>query len=231
MSALDLGDVAAFGFIDPPDSRAIRDGVELLRELGALDPSQAEASKRLTPLGRQLAQLPVDPRLARMVIEGHRNGCAHEVLVIAAALAIQDPRERPLEHQQAADEAHRRFADPRSDFLTYLNLWDHLRSQRDELSSSAFRRMCKREFLNYPRLREWQDLVAQLRAMAKPLGVTLSDPLERDEAAAQRIHTSLLAGLLRIGLHSRTAATISARAARSSHCGRVRHWRRNRRGG
>jgi ATP-dependent helicase HrpA len=196
MNALGLGDVAAFPFLEAPDQRAVRDGVELLRELGAIDPQQADPRKRLTPLGRQLAQLPVDPRLARMVVEADRNGCTREVMVIAAALSIQDPRERPLEHQQAADEAHRRFADPRSDFLSCLNLWDHLREQRDELSSSAFRRMCKREFLNYLRLREWQDLVAQLRQLAKPLGVTLGDPLERDDAAAQRIHTSLLAGLL-----------------------------------
>jgi ATP-dependent helicase HrpA len=225
MAALGLGDVAAFPFIDPPDARAVRDGVELLRELGALDPAQPDPRKRLTPLGRQLAQLPVDPRLARMVVEGHRNGCAHEVIVIAAALAIPDPRERPLEHQQAADEAHRRFADPRSDFLTYLNLWDHLREQRGELSSSAFRRMCKREFLNYVRLREWQDLVAQLRQMAKSLGVTVGEPLERDpsdgsstggEAAVQRIHTSLLAGLLsHVGLRQQDSREyLGARGAK-----------------
>ena len=216
MAALGLGDVAAFPFIDPPDSRTVRDGVELLRELGAFDPAQSDPCKRLTPLGRQLAQLPVDPRLARMVVEGDRNGCAAEVIVVAAALAIQDPRERPLEHQQAADEAHRRFADPRSDFLTFLNLWDHLREQRTELSSSAFRRMCKREFLNYVRLREWQDLVAQLRQMAKSLGVTAGDALDRDDAAAQRIHTSLLAGLLsHVGLQQlQSREYLGARGAR-----------------
>ncbi|MDQ1288149.1 MAG: ATP-dependent helicase HrpA [Actinomycetota bacterium] len=201
MSALGLGDVGAFGFIDPPDRRAVRDGVDLLHELGALDVRQPDPRKRLTPLGRSLAQLPVDPRLGRMVLEADRSGCTHEVMIIAAALSIADPRERPLEHQQAADEAHRRFADPRSDFLAYLNLWDHLREQRDELSSSAFRRMCKREFLNYLRLREWQDLVAQLRQIAKSLGVAVSAPLDRDDAAASRIHTSLLAGMLsHIGL-------------------------------
>jgi ATP-dependent helicase HrpA len=221
MAALGLGDVAAFPFIDPPDARAVRDGVELLRELGAFDPAQPDPRKRLTPLGRQLAQLPVDPRLARMVLEADRNGCTHEVLIITAALAIQDPRERPLEHQQAADEAHRRFADPRSDFLTYLNLWDHLREQRNELSSSAFRRMCKREFLNYVRLREWQDLVAQLRQMARSLGVTAGEPLERDpsdgsDAAVQRIHTSLLAGLLsHVGVQQQDAREyLGARGAK-----------------
>jgi ATP-dependent helicase HrpA len=201
MNALGLGDVGAFGFLDPPDRRSVKDGLDLLHELGALDPGRTDPRRRLTRLGHRLAQLPVDPRLARMIVEADRNGCTREVMTIAAALSIQDPRERPLEHQQAADTAHRRFADPRSDFLAYLNLWDHLREQRDELSSSAFRRMCKREFLNYLRLREWQDLVSQLRRLAKPLGVTLNDPLERDDAAAQRIHASLLAGMLsHIGL-------------------------------
>jgi ATP-dependent helicase HrpA len=206
MTALGLGDVDAFGFLDPPDRRAVRDGFDLLHELGALEsPSEAApdrqgrqgSRRRLTPLGRSLAQLPVDPRLGRMVLEAGGNGCVREVMVIAAALSIQDPRERPTDHQQAADDAHRRFADPRSDFLTLLNLWDHLREQQRELSSSAFRRMCRREFLNYLRIREWQDLVGQLRQLAGQLGVTVEPrPLERGDAAAQRIHTSLLAGLL-----------------------------------
>jgi ATP-dependent helicase HrpA len=202
MTALGLGDVAAFPFVEPPDRRAVKDGVDLLHELGALDPGEPDQRKRLTPLGRSLALLPVDPRLGRMVLEADKNGCVREVMVIAAALSIQDPRERPTEHQQAADEMHRRFADPRSDFLAYLNLWDHLREQQGELSSSAFRRMCKREFLNYLRLREWQDLVSQLRQLAKQLDVTVAPAaLERDDAAAQHIHTSLLAGLLsHIGL-------------------------------
>jgi ATP-dependent helicase HrpA len=133
-----------------------------------------------------------------MVLAAEANGCVREVMIVAAALSIQDVRERPTDHQQAADEAHRRFADPRSDFLTYLNLWDHLRTQQRELSSSAFRRMCKREFLNYLRVREWQDLVGQLRQLARPLGVTLAaQPLDRSEDdVAERIHSSLLAGLL-----------------------------------
>jgi ATP-dependent helicase HrpA len=132
MTALGLGDVAAFPFIDPPDRRNVTAGIQLLEELGAC------GTRQLTPLGRQLAQLPIDPRLARMVIEADRNGCVREVLVIAAALSIQDPRERPAEKQQAADEKHGRFADPTSDFLTYLNLWNHLQEQQKQRTSSGF---------------------------------------------------------------------------------------------
>ncbi|MEK8106790.1 hypothetical protein NKG94_19650 [Micromonospora sp. M12] len=167
MTAIGLGDLAAFPFIDPPDKRNITDGVNLLHELGALDPTEADPAKRLTALGRRLAQLPVDPRLARMVVEGERNGCATEVLVIAAALSIQDPRERPAEKQAQADQAHARFADRESDFVAYLNLWRYLREQQRELSSSAFRRMCKAEYLNYLRIREWQDIVSQLRQVLR----------------------------------------------------------------
>src|SRR3954467_6949392 len=193
MSALGLGDVQAFPFVDPPDRRSVKDGVDLLHELGALDPAQEDLRKRLTPLGRRLAQLPVDPRLGRMVLEADRLGCVREVMVVAAALSIQDPRERPVEHQQAADAAHARFADPTSDFLGWLNLWTYVHDQARELSSSAFRRLCKREFLNYLRIREWQDLVAQLRQLAKSVDVTLNAAPCEDPV---RIHTALLAGLL-----------------------------------
>jgi ATP-dependent helicase HrpA len=192
MTALDLGDVAAFPFVDAPDRRSIADGVALLHELGALDRSQPDPQKRLTEVGRRLAQLPVDPRLGRMVLAADRNGCVHEVLVIAAALSIQDPRERPVEQQEAADAAHRRFADPTSDFLTYLRLWEHLTDRQDELSASAFRRLCRAEFLHYLRVREWQDLYAQLRQVARQLGIRANaapgDP--------RMVHRSLLAGLL-----------------------------------
>lgn len=167
MTSIGLGDIAAFPFLDPPDRRNITDGVNLLHELGALDPAETDPAKRLTPLGRRLAQLPVDPRLARMVIEGERNGCATEVIVIAAALSIQDPRERPADKQAQADQAHARFADKESDFVAYLNLWRHLREKQRELSSSAFRRMCKAEYLNYLRVREWQDIVSQLRQVLR----------------------------------------------------------------
>src|SRR3954471_15561095 len=193
MSALGLGDVAAFPFVDPPDRRSVRDGIDLLHELGALDPTKDDPRKRLTPLGRRLAQLPIDPRLARMVLEADRLGCVREGMVVPPALAIQAPRERPAEHQQAADAAHARFADPTSDFLGWLNLWTYVHDQARELSSSAFRRLCKREFLNYLRIREWQDLVAQLRQVAKSVDVTLNASPCEDPV---RIHTALLAGLL-----------------------------------
>ncbi|RQX03842.1 ATP-dependent RNA helicase HrpA, partial [Micromonospora globispora] len=167
MTSIGLGDIAAFPFLDPPDRRNVTDGVNLLHELGALNPAETDPAKRLTPLGRRLAQLPVDPRLARMVLEGERNGCATEVMVIAAALSIQDPRERPAEKQAQADQAHARFADKESDFVSFLNLWRYLREQQRALSSSAFRRMCKAEYLNYLRVREWQDIVSQLRQVLR----------------------------------------------------------------
>ncbi len=196
MTALGLGDVAAFPFVDPPDYRNVRDGVALLHELGAIDPAEQDPRKRLTPLGRKLAQVPVDPRLARMVLEADANGCAREVTVIVAALSIQDPRERPADRQQAADEAHRRFADETSDFLSYLRLWEHVKEQQQELSSSAFRRMCKAEFLHYLRIREWQDLVAQLRQVAKSMGISAASSPVASPADVDRVHLSLLAGLL-----------------------------------
>ena len=164
MTNLGLGDLAKFPFIDPPDRRNVTDGVKLLEELGALD------GRKLTPLGRQLAQLPVDPRLARMVIEADQQECVAEVMVIAAALSIQDPRERPVDKQQQADEKHGRFADKESDFFSYLNLWRYLREQQRELSGNQFRRLCRSEFLNYLRVREWQDIYAQLRQVARTLG-------------------------------------------------------------
>ena len=192
MTALGLGDVAAFPFVDPPDRRSVADGVALLHELGALDPSEVDGQRRLTPVGRRLAQLPVDPRLGRMILAADRDGCLHEVLVIAAALSIQDPRERPVEQQQAADTAHARFADPSSDFLTYLKLWDYLAEQQEEKSSSAFRRLCKAEFLHYLRVREWQDLYGQLRQVARSLGIRPTAA----PADPRMVHRSLLAGLL-----------------------------------
>ncbi|MFF7340767.1 ATP-dependent RNA helicase HrpA [Streptomyces sp. NPDC008163] len=197
MTAAGLGDIEKFPFIDPPDHRNIRDGVQLLQELGALDPAEKDPKKRLTPLGRKLSQLPVDPRLARMVVEADRNGCVREVMVIAAALSIQDPRERPSDKQTQADQQHARFKDETSDFLAFLNLWRYIREQQKERGSSSFRRMCKQEYLNFLRIREWQDIYAQLRTVAKQMGITLND----DDAPEQSVHTSLLAGLLsHIGL-------------------------------
>ncbi|MDX6701702.1 MAG: ATP-dependent helicase HrpA, partial [Baekduia sp.] len=171
MAALDLGTVADFPFLDPPDARQVRDGVNLLHELGAIDPKQP-SGKRLTPLGRKLARLPVDPRMARMILEADRLSCVEEVIVIAAALSIQDPRERPADHQAQADQQHARFKDEHSDFLAYLNLWSYVREQQRELSGSQFRKRMKAEYLHFLRIREWQDLVSQLRQTAKELGVT-----------------------------------------------------------
>lgn len=202
MTAAGLGDIEKFPFIDPPDHRNIRDGVQLLQELGALEqeeksPREGKKGQRLTPLGRKLSQLPVDPRLARMVIEADRNGCVREVMVIASALSIQDPRERPSEKQTQADQNHARFKDETSDFLAFLNLWRYIREQQKERGSSSFRRMCKQEYLNFLRIREWQDIYAQLRTVAKQMGIELNE----DDAPEQSVHTSLLAGLLsHIGL-------------------------------
>ncbi|WP_327290385.1 ATP-dependent RNA helicase HrpA [Streptomyces sp. NBC_01198] len=197
MTAAGLGDIARFPFIDPPDSRNIKDGVQLLEELGALEPQQKDPRRRLTQTGRKLAQLPVDPRLARMVLEAERNGCAREVMVIAAALSIQDPRERPSDKQQQADQQHARFRDESSDFLSFLHLWTYVRGRQKELSSSAFRRMCRGEFLNYLRIREWQDIYSQLRSVAKSLGIEVTEPKSAEDAIDPvRVHQSLLAGLL-----------------------------------
>ncbi len=195
MTSIGLGDIAAFPFVDPPDKRSISDGMALLTELGAIDPATNDPKKRLTPLGARLAQLPVDPRMGRMILEAERTGCAREVIVIAAALSIQDPRERPVEKRQAADELHRRFADETSDFLAYLNLWNYLRDKQDELPSGQFRRMCHREFLNHLRVREWQDLVSQLRQIARGVGITVAGR-DAPYAAPEQVHLSLLAGLL-----------------------------------
>lgn len=199
-------DIGDFPFVDPPDTRAVRDGVQLLTELGAL------GDGRLTETGRALAQLPMDPRLARMIVEGGRRSVAREVMIIAAALSIQDPRERPVEEREKADLAHSRFTDPTSDLLTYLNLWHYLRDQQRDLSGSAFRRMCRSEHLNYLRIREWQDVVTQLRELAKPLGIVVNAPRSAQETDGlqlewdgDRIHIAILAGLLsQIGMQEAT---------------------------
>ncbi|MGH3646250.1 MAG: ATP-dependent RNA helicase HrpA [Micromonosporaceae bacterium] len=186
LTAARLGRIETFPFIDPPDRRNITDGVRLLEELGALQKAA------LTPLGRQLARLPVDPRLARMIIAAGDQHCVREVLIIVAGLAIQDPRERPSDQQQAADAAHQRFAEPESDFLAYLNLWNYLGEQQKQLSSNQFRKRCKAEFLHYLRIREWQDVHGQLRQVVRELRLPVND----QPADPTRIHTALLAGLL-----------------------------------
>jgi ATP-dependent helicase HrpA len=187
MAALELGDVEKFPFLDPPDRRTVRDGVQLLQELGAFDKHD-----EITDLGRRLARLPVDPRLGRMILAAEDEACVREVLVVAAALSIPDPRERPAEREEAARQSHARFTDEHSDFMSYVNLWNYLREQRNTLSGNVFRRMCRNEFLHYLRIREWQDLVGQLRGIARELGITESD----EPATGADVHAALLAGLL-----------------------------------
>lgn len=207
MASLGLGAVEEFPFLTPPDARGIRDGIDLLRELGAIDDTDVAGGPRLTRIGRQLARLPIEPRFARMVLESKAQGVSREVLAIVAGLTIQDPRERPLERREQADAMHARFVDPTSDFLTLLNLWNHLEAQQRELSGSAFRRMCRNEFLNYLRVREWQDLYRQLVRLAKPLGLHVAT--EAGAPNPDGIHRSLLAGLLsQIGIRddSRTSS-------------------------
>jgi ATP-dependent helicase HrpA len=214
MTNLGLGEVAAFPFIEPPDGRSIRDGYLLLDELGALQPAAVPAKpeaavtgRRLTKVGRQLARLPIDPRMARMVVEADRHGCVREVMVIAAALSIQDPRERPAEHRQAADEMHRRFTVDEaasSDFIAFVKLWDYLRARQQELSGNQFRRLCRSEYLNYLRVREWQDVFSQLRQVTGQLGIRPGSEASHPD----RIHQALLAGLLsHLGMRDGTAAT------------------------
>ena len=189
MAALGLGDIANFPFLDPPDARSVRDGVQLLRELGAFD-----AEGTITDLGRRLAKLPLDPRIGRMILAADAEGCVREVLVLAAALSIPDPRERPSDREEAAKQKHARFTDETSDFNSYLHLWRYLGEQRRTLSGSAFRKMCKAEFLHYLRIREWQDLTGQLRSIARDLGIREGDDTEPADPA--RVHAALLAGLL-----------------------------------
>jgi ATP-dependent helicase HrpA len=190
MISLGLGDIASFPFLQPPDSRGIKDGLDLLRELGAVVGTGAEPA--ITRIGTQLAQLPIDPRLARMVVESKQHGVSREVMAIVAGLSIQDPRERPLEKRPQADQVHARFVDPTSDFLTLLNLWNYLEAQEKELSGNQFRRLCRSEYLNYLRVREWKDVYRQLERMAKPLGLVITGPSVNPNG----IHRSLLAGLL-----------------------------------
>ena len=201
MTSLGLGDVSRFPFVEPPDSRQVSDGVRLLEELQAVHPERRGAkgeARRLTPVGRSLARLPVDPRLGRMLIEADRLGCLTEVLVIVAALSIQDPRERPADKQAQADQQHARFRHESSDFASWWRLWTYLKDQQKSLSSSAFRRMCKREYLHYLRIREWQDVHAQLRRAAQERRLdTRSRTAARDaEPDWDTVHQALLAGLL-----------------------------------
>lgn len=240
-------DVVDFPFVDPPDVRAVRDGVQLLTELGAIEHGarpDGTSGTRLTETGRALAQLPVDPRLARMVVEAARRGALREVVVVAAALSIQDPRERPADEREKADAMHARFADPSSDLLAYLNLWTYLREQQRELSGSAFRRLCRSEHLNYLRIREWQDVVTQLKDLSKHLpgaqqrpsgeGAPALAEARPDEPAggprrgelrrewdADAVHRSVLAGLLsHVGMQEATEVAAPRKGDRRPQQGR-----------
>jgi ATP-dependent helicase HrpA len=195
MAALRLGEVESFPFVDPPDARAVSDAVALLVELGAMGPD-----RRLTRIGRRLARLPIDPRFGRMILEAEANDCVREALVLAAALSIQDPRERPTGQEAEADELHARFADHASDFAAVLNLWDHLDAERRTRTSNQFRKMCRAEYLNHVRVREWQDLVRQLREVTHEIGIRRN----HEPADPDRVHRSLLAGLLsHVGAYDR----------------------------
>lgn len=197
------GDISRFPFVQPPASRAINDGVNLLRELGALTERPRRKgrggnnSATLTAIGRAMAAFPVDPRLARMIIEGGRRGGAKEMMVLAAALTIQDPRERPADVRAEADAMHARFVDDTSDFSSFLLLWDYINEQQAALSSSQLRKMCHREYINYLRIREWQDLFAQLREMGRTANIHASGGRDINASAHEvDIHKSLLTGLL-----------------------------------
>ncbi|UFS59745.1 ATP-dependent RNA helicase HrpA [Subtercola endophyticus] len=211
MISLGLGDIASFPFLQPPDSRGIKDGLDLLSELGAVNLAGGNARGRagrdaatpsddtptLTRVGRDLSRIPIEPRFGRMVVESKKHSTSREVMIIVAGLTVQDPRERPLEKRQRADELHARFTDQTSDFLSLLNLWNYLETKQAELSSSAFRRLCKAEHLNYLRVREWQDVYRQLRQLARPLDLTIGEPSVNPDG----IHRSILSGLLsHIGL-------------------------------
>lgn len=199
MTALGLNNIEAFPFVDAPDKRHIQDGIKLLEELGAFEMVRTKLGEKrqLTAVGRQLAQLPVDPRLAKMLLTAASQSALHEVMIIVSALSIQDPRERPQEKQQASDEKHRRFSDKKSDFLAFLNLWRYLQEQQKELSKNQFRRQCQKDFLNYLRIREWQDIYHQIRLTVREMGL----PINSEKAEYQQIHTALLSGLLsHIGL-------------------------------
>lgn len=209
MLALGLGKIDAFPFVQPPDSRTVNDGFRLLEELGATEKKLGEM--RMTALGRQLARLPIDPRYGRMVIEAAKRDALSEVLVIAAGLTIQDPRERPQDKRQAADEKHAEFAHDDSDFLSYAGLWDMFKAQQKALSNGQLRKWCKTYFINYLRMREWQDIVSQLKRTIVELGFRLNS----QEADYQAIHISIASGLLsHLGFKDKDKEYLGARNSR-----------------
>ncbi len=220
MKSLGLGDVEDFPFLDPPHPRSVTEGYRVLEELGALG-----ARRELTPLGERLARFPVDPRIGRMILAGAEHGCIEEVLVVAAALNVQDPRERPREAQQKADELHRRFRDERSDFVGLLRVWAFVR-EAESKGSSHLRRTCKENFLSFLRVREWGEVHRQLRDVVRELGIVIPEPDARRRAArggadpatdpADALHRALLTGLLsKVGRwHPEQRVYIGARQTR-----------------
>ena len=197
MISLGLGDIEQFPFLQPPDKRGIADGLDLLLELSAVE--KRDGTHRITRIGREIAQLPLDPRYARMVVEAQKLGVAREVIAIVAGLSIQDPRERPVEKRERADQLHNRFRDPTSDFITLLNLWNHLQRRQKELSGNQFRKEVRSEFLNYLRIREWADVERQIRRQTKGVGKHAADG--ENAADATLVHRAILSGLLsHIGL-------------------------------
>ncbi len=192
MTSLGLGDIEAFPFVEAPDKRNIQDGVRLLEELGAINANAKDPKKRLTQIGRNLARLPIDPRLARMVLESVKYNCLQEVMIITSALSIQDPRERPSDKQQSSDDKHKRFFHEESDFLTFVNLWQYIKEQQKALTGNQFRKQCKQDYLNYLRVREWQDVYFQLHQAMREMGAKLNT----EAAGYQSVHTALLVGLL-----------------------------------
>ena len=210
MASLGLGDIEKFPFVEPPELRNIRDGVALLEELDAVNPDRQGTRKWLTGIGRDLSRLPIDPRFGRMVLEAADTGCLHEVMVITAALSVRDPRVRPSDKREEAGQAHARFNEPGSDFLAWLNLWNYLEEERAARSNNQFRKMCRREFLDYNRIREWQDIYRQLKVTAKSLNWELRESRwereghgggSRPDVSSETVHQALLTGLLsQVGL-------------------------------
>lgn len=187
MLQMRIGHVRDFPFVDKPDTRLINDGFKLLEEIKAVD-----AKGVVTKIGRVLGQLPIDPRLGAVIVEAKRLGCLREILIIVSALSIQDPRERPADKKQAADEKHRRFWDEKSDFVAYINLWDYVEEKRQELSQSQLRKLCKQEYINFVRVREWRDLHHQIKVAIK----TLDYPENTSPANYETIHRALICGYL-----------------------------------
>jgi ATP-dependent helicase HrpA len=206
MLHLRLGEIDAFPFIEPPDGKAISDGFNLLQELSAVN-----RENQLTPLGRQLARLPVDPRLGRMLLEGAKQGSLNELLIVASALSVQDPRERPPERQQAADQAHAQWKDVDSDFAALVNLWRGFEEQRQALTASPLRNWCRKNFLNYLRLREWRDAHRQLSLICRDLQLSIN----KEPADYPRLHKAILSGLLsQIGQKTEDGDYLGARQRR-----------------